>query len=213
VGLCAPSRCGCAIRSNTLIINGAGSPTNPYDIDTAPEATGQYRYVFASSIARAAGLPSPVDGDEANITSANELTRFVDGTWLTVRKSLTAFTPVITGVTVGNGTLTGRYSRAGDMVFYNGRFVFGSTSAVPGTISLISVPVPIFGDNRTTGRAGVYDFSTARIFPVLMDARASGPGLSPYNNNGTLTFPVTGTTPVTWAVGDELWWNIRYSAA
>lgn len=215
MGLCKAARCACGIKSETFSVMGDGSETNPYQIETTPVITGLRLGVPSTVFSRNSQYPSPTDGQEAYVTSLDQLHRFIDSSWVVVEQPYTVMSPVPTigGITVNNGSMFGAYRRAGDSVFYNGRFVFGSTSVVSGGLGPISVPVPIALNNREVGALAIYDASTARIHRLQCDARQVDSGLSLYRTNGITTFAVSGTSPITFAIGDELWWSIRYWAA
>jgi hypothetical protein len=210
--LCLPRRCGCALHSTTLTVAGTGSVESPYHLDLAPTQLGERLRIVADAAARDALLPAPTDGTEAYLTTPNQLTRYVDGAWRIVGQPTTAFTPTITGITVGNGTLAAWYGRNEDVVSYQGRFIFGTTSVATGTLGPISLPVPSPPSTRQTGEAGLFDNSTAVIHPVTVDVLTATPGLYLERQTGTTTFFVTSTAPFTWAVGDELYWNVDYWA-
>lgn len=57
----------------------------------------------------------------------------MDGYWQ-------AYTPALVGVTIGNGSIVGRYSRIGNTVTYEAKLTFGSTTTVTGAID-IGIPV------------------------------------------------------------------------
>jgi hypothetical protein len=56
--------------------------------------------------------------------------------------SWTTFTPTYTDITVGNGTVTSRYSKSGNLVTVYFRFVLGSTSST-GVNPIVTLPSPI----------------------------------------------------------------------
>lgn len=86
----------------------------------------------------------------------------------------TAYTPVWTSSgtppTQGNVTITGKYRRLGKLVFYDIRWIFGSTSAVGTgnyffTLPVASVALP--GTTDWPAGSGVYvDVSTANRYVV-----------------------------------------------
>ena len=211
--LCLPRRCGCALRSSTLTVEGNGTAETPYHLDLAVTQVGERLRIVADAAARTAALPSPIDGNEAFLTTPNQLTRYVDGTWQVVGQPITSFTPTIGGMTIGNGALTAWYRRVGDSVFYNGRFRFGSTSVASGTIGPISLPVSsVLPSNRVVGEAGLFDFSTNNIHTATVDIQTAT-AMNVYRASGVATYFVTSTAPFTWALNDELWWTVRYWAA
>ena len=54
--------------------------------------------------------------------------------------SSSSWTPSWTNLTVGNGTLTGNYQRTGDLVSFQIKLVFGSTTSISGDVE-VSLPV------------------------------------------------------------------------
>lgn len=73
--------------------------------------------------------------------NAGELVRASD----VVDPSWVPFTPSMTNVTVGDGTLTGRYMRlAGDIIIAEYRLVSGATTSITG---VIGVDLPVNADN------------------------------------------------------------------
>jgi hypothetical protein len=119
------------------------------------------------------------------------------------------WTPTWTNVTVGNGTLTAKYSRMGTTAFVDLAFQLGSTSAITGN-PVFSLPV----NNAafTVRRAGdVYMFDTSAGFVyegVIQLVSASTAALN--NRTGGLLSNVSGTSPFTWATGDRLHIQMMY---
>jgi hypothetical protein len=103
------------------------------------------------------------------------------------------YTPGITNLTVGNGTLAGRYKQIGKTVFWEVRFTLGSTSAISND-AFIQEPV---GGIASQGANAFYvDSSTSGWFNGWWYG-----GYPRYQGTfGTLS----ATTPFTWATGDFL---------
>jgi hypothetical protein len=87
----------------------------------------------------------------------------------------TTFTPTLTNFTLGNGTVAAQYALVGDLVFYAGYIVCGSTTAISTTLGLsitASLPVNAYSAGSfpaamfaTTG--GQYaDDSSGVFFPL-----------------------------------------------
>ncbi len=120
----------------------------------------------------------------------------------------TAYTPTITadqgGFSLGNGTLSGRYKQIGKTVFFNLKFVFGSTTSAGGGHWNFSLPVTAYNSNFT--------FSAA----ILDNGSAWYGGLGNGNYTGSTTsfaviIPGTSASVTTWATvgngGPFTWGN------
>jgi len=138
----------------------------------------------------------------------------------TVLGTYTAYTPTWTNLTVGNGTVVASYARVNNFVHYVGYIVFGSTTAITGSVN---IGLPINASSKFSGANGVpvgdltlYDVS-ANFF--------SGIGASIGLNNAIRlrSFTVSGTSiiqsnlsstaPFTWTTGDYIQFNFIYEAA
>lgn len=135
-----------------------------------------------------------------------------DGTgWTIVSEPLISYVPVITGITLGNGTYIGRYSRSNGFVDFVIRCSFGSTTAITGSLTL------------------TYPFTALAAFPWPIEVKfvdATGGTYSGFTAPGTTTTAtlllqsVVGgflagalfstTAPVVAAVGDEVHVSGRY---
>lgn len=130
-----------------------------------------------------------------------------------------AYTPAWTGSTgnpsLGNGTLTGRYCRIGDLVVCQGRLIAGSTTTFGSGTYSISLPVTsanAFGSNGIIGSAWLRDASGNDYQMQLIDVGTtfSGrPGAATFGGNSAWA----ATTPMTMANGDWVSWHCLYEAA
>lgn len=133
----------------------------------------------------------------------------------------TAYVPALTGVTVGNGALVGRYKAFGKTIVGRWSFTMGSTSAVT-AVFIASLPVPshasyIGGDpygiahmvDASVGSgsrvAGTMVIQSPTLFFIVLDKTTTA--------YGTGSAPVTNTVPWTWAVGDTIGGQFTYEAA
>jgi hypothetical protein len=71
-----------------------------------------------------------------------------------------SYTPTLSGVTIGNGTLSAAYNRIGDLVTVTVRFALGSTSAITGAV-YISVPISATMDYEYCGQAALWNLGGA----------------------------------------------------
>ena len=147
------------------------------------------------------------------ITAAPTITKLVAAivkTWTDALAALTsvetAYTPALTGVTLGNGTLVGKYTQVGKHVEFSISLTFGSTTVLTAGVAF-GLPVTA-KDANWSGVAYLHDSSTTT---------ARQPGcLNPsttvvqvYGFNGQ----VDATHPITWATSDVIKISGTYEAA
>lgn len=166
---------------------------------------------FSTTAARDAAIPSPEDGMMCYITGVTPRTAYYYDGALAAWKILwmggwAAWTPVFTsGVTVGNGTVSGFYQvQAGKTAQATFQFVLGSTSSITSTI-LPQFPVPCaasYAQNWNVGSCTFFDVSagTRQGGGAAVNSTSAG-GFG----NFLLAGPVNSAAaavPFTWAVGD-----------
>lgn len=126
----------------------------------------------------------------------------------------TAWTPNLTGFTVGNGVQTARWRRVGRTIELRYKLTAGTTSSFSGTFA-VALPVAPAADYVTNqalnGSAGLYDSSggvTSRQGGAVIYA-----GSSSVICVAAVAGTVTNTNPWTWAAGDILSFTATYEAA
>lgn len=124
-----------------------------------------------------------------------------------------AYTPTLTGITIGNGSITGKYMQLGKLVHFNVAMTWGSTTSW--TTPFWSLPVPsadalwvaaclLYDTSSTTNRApGVCSISSNRLTAYGTDVSGAG------NSGGN----IDATHPFTWATGDIFRCSGTYEAA
>lgn len=127
------------------------------------------------------------------------------GAWIT-------FTPTLTNITLGSGTLTARYQQRGRNVWYQFFLVWGVGTSASGTQTLSAPITPAIGAGDQMGAGYALDSGTAS-FPLQFVLGGSG-------NITVLSFTVsgsnvirafaTGTVPFTWTTSDELRGSVVY---
>lgn len=132
------------------------------------------------------------------------------------------YTPNLARATVGNGSISGNFTRVGQMVTVQGRFVLGSTSSISAASGALTV-----GISLPFTAASFYGTSVVEMGDVTMlDAsgeiyygKATGDNSTTAANVYALTGTplrkqaVNSTSPMTWASGDILSWVLTYMAA
>jgi hypothetical protein len=127
----------------------------------------------------------------------------------------TAYTPTLSSITLGNGTLAGEYQQIGKLVNVNILLTLGSTSSVA-TFPRFSLPVtsatstvPIYGnvnliDTGTQFYFGVVAYENTTTVQIYAQDTALA--------TAQRTF-IGGITPFTWATGDVMSLSFTYKAA
>ncbi len=138
-----------------------------------------------------------------------------DGTtwWIIAQDIWTHTTPSWTGLTLGNGSHFGKYLQLGKTVWFMGRVIFGTTSAMGAAITL-TLPV--------TPTTGLFEGQNVGTFSCIDASGGSGShrgGFCQLDSTTEAAFllaaggVVTTTTPFTWANNDELRWQLMYEVA
>jgi hypothetical protein len=132
--------------------------------------------------------------------SANHLDDYEEGTW----------TPVFTGLTIGNGTISGTYTKIGRQVTIVFGFACGSTTSV-GTLGNIT-GLPFAAANIWSGYIKVHGVafdSGSRWYEAVAvigsgDTNAVVPSITNYNA------AISASNPMTWANNDNLVFTATY---
>jgi hypothetical protein len=130
-------------------------------------------------------------------------------------KAWTAFTPVWTGLTVGDGTNTGRQVQIGKTVFVVADFTFGATSAITGAVSMNCPVVAAAAAVRPIGGLRLNDISVQPYQGFILLFSTTLIRLRVANVAGTYPIDVelSSIIPFTWAAGDIISLNGFYEAA
>lgn len=125
------------------------------------------------------------------------------------------YTPTLSGITIGNGTLDFRYRQVDQEVFLRGAFVAGSTTTFTAASTLsFSLPVAALGyaTGHAIGQAWLLDSSvgsSSRLAAIVCITGSSVFFVSAKDTSAT----VTDTAPWTWANGDQIYFSAQYEAA
>lgn len=139
----------------------------------------------------------------------------IDTTIATTLGAWTAYTPSLTNITLGNGTLAFYYTQIGKIVFVKGTFNMGSTSSISGNMTF-SLPVTANSNAiYQTFQATILDQGTAWVDGVIKIESTTTISVSGRTTNATYgTLPGTSSTvPMTWANTDFVTFYIFYEAA
>lgn len=172
--------------------------------------------VFATTADRDAafggtGEKTLAEGQTCYIETAPKDIQVYDGSaWISFDVASNTYTPTLTGVTLGNGSIAGVYQRIGKLCAFGVVLTFGSTTSVSGQIG---ISLPFLAASASTTR-------------YSMNVRLVDTGTAVYNGIGTIaggadrvnmwailasgtytsisSSPTSATIPHTWANTDEI---------
>ena len=188
----------------------------PTSLDTFTNPTGASLLTSPSHALQHSDINDAVEALQAKVAIGN-----------TVLGTYTAYTPTfLTGLVLGDGTVSSSYCRVNNFVHYWGRVVLGSTSTVSAAGVYLTLPInmdaTVSGTFSATviGQVGVRDASAAASYNGIVQTLGLGGfperiNLLVQNAAGTYltTTQISTSVPMTWTVSDTLWWNIYYKAA
>ena len=150
-----------------------------------------------------------VSGEKINGTDLNSWYQNI----LALFTAWTPYTPALTNITLGNGTLSGQYTQVGKFIVFRLGLTHGTTTSVTGAVAF-GLPATAL-DINWTASALLWDGSVAanRIPGVCVPATTSVALYSGPINGGTGAGAVTATTPFTWASTDVMRAGGVYEAA
>jgi hypothetical protein len=169
------------------------------------------------------GTPTLPTGTIATTqTAGNSTTAVATTAFVTAADQLlgtyTSYTPTLSNITIGNGTVTASYCRVNKFVHVICRIAFGSTTTLNG---IVYITLPVNVDQAGTanfpfGLVQMWDNSSSSSNVGLAFVSGGLVGrayLAVMNASGTYTrtdFALSATVPFTWAVNDEINFNLYY---
>jgi hypothetical protein len=202
------------VKNGALAIRTLGNAIDTTMATMTPKST----YTAKGSIAAATAASTP-----ANVSvGANDTLLVADSTvsagvaWKSsgTLYPWTSFTPSWTNITLGNATNTGRYCQIGKNVFVKIAFKFGSTTSFSGAISFTHpVSAAATGQGFQSG-IQILDAGT-NYYVGYANVTSAGTEIQIANVAGVYPVfaQVNATTPMTWAVNDEMVFSYWYEAA
>lgn len=127
----------------------------------------------------------------------------VDGYLANTLGSWATYTPTTTGITVGNGAVSGAYTRIGKTVIFAATFTLGSTSGVTGTISFT---LPFTAANAAWPGIGQLIDTGSDYYAVIVNPTTTVGQLFAMSTAGayaSIAVP-SATVPFTWTTGDVI---------
>ena len=141
----------------------------------------------------------------------------------TVIGTYTAYTPTYSAFTLGNGTVTAKYCQTNDFVHVIGSIVLGSTSSITGNLGIgmnFSADAMYYTPtiwSMQMGTATLLDSSAGVINYGVVAGANNATIMQLFSQAANATYVARGlvnaTTPFTWAVSDEIKWNVYFKKA
>jgi len=148
-------------------------------------------------------VPTFLAGELPDADKYTEISNFMTA----ATAAWTTWSPTLTNLTLGNGTLTAKYRQLGKTGDLRFDFVLGSTSAV-GTNPQFSLPFTLISDIASSG------FLLPGLATLVDAGTERRPGAAQVNSSTVISFvqinatpavaSVTATAPWTWTTGDML---------
>lgn len=159
--------------------------------------------VFAGGVTLASGAVNCVVGP--NIYASPAVLTDSSGAVNQVFEAWRNYTPsIVSGLTLGNGTIVGEYKRDGEFVEFRMQLDFGSTTSVSGTMTF---GTPVAG---VSGNTNVY-VGQAFVDPGYSGATRIRPDLGQFAIYNMATLATwNATVPLTWTTGSRLVAEGRY---
>ena len=124
-----------------------------------------------------------------------------------------AYVPTWTNLTVGNGTLTGRYVQVGDTVHFMARLTWGSTTSItPASAVRVSVPVAAASGFYVVS-AYYLDTGTRHYVGNALIGEVDANSASLHEPGTVASGSVAATAPFTWTTNDVMVIGGTYEAA
>jgi hypothetical protein len=126
-----------------------------------------------------------------------------------------SYTPALSGITIGNGTMSTRYVLINNFVHYEGKITLGSTSSITGTPPTINLPFTAAQSFQVAGSVVYADLAVATYTGMPLQIGTGAIYL--FINNFATAYgnevSVSATVPFTWGTGDSITWSVHYTKA
>lgn len=149
------------------------------------------------------------------VVTAAELNTEVRDGFTGIQAAWTAYTPTLSNITLGNGTLTFKSARVGKTIIVRGRFVAGSTTTYSAGALAFSLPATPSTDYAA---AGDWPVGSGMVKPTTVNMGVTvwlnGSGNFQFViDNATTATTVTNTAPGTFGTSAEIGFTAEYEAA
>lgn len=157
------------------------------------------------------GFPYPIGSDPLQ-DGDNEIQNLAEAVETTIGK-WQAYTPTISGIAIGAGSITGRYRRDGDTVFYRVEVTLGAGAGESSAleISLPADPAAGWDSREPRGEAMLYDSSAGENRHWRVTQASSAGLVNVWDPSGASQ--VQAGVPWAWGSGDKIILSGCYEAS
>jgi hypothetical protein len=159
---------------------------------------------FSNAAARTAAITSPVEGQLTYLLDVDRYESWSGSAWIQVITpgAWVSFTPTFTGITLGNGTVSAKYSKVGRTVHLSLFLTLGSTSSITGWMGF-SLPLSPDSNTVPSGSVTFGDAGTLQ-YPGFLQRGGSTIYANAIGTTGTYAAQAfTGSSvPFTWGTND-----------
>jgi hypothetical protein len=126
----------------------------------------------------------------------------------------TSYTPTLSNLTLGNGTLTAKYNQIGKIMFVRINVILGSTSSM-GSFPSATLPKNAAVAGYLTGTVTALDSGTANYMTQVYITGSNNAEFGVTLTNGTYAkhSAITSSEPFTWVATDQLNADFYYEVA
>ena len=171
--------------------------------------------VFSNAAARTAAITSPVEGQLTYLEDVDRYESYVSSSWvqLITPGAWTNYTPILSNITLGNGTLTSKYTKIGRTVNFSIIFVWGSTSSATGLFTF-SLPLARATNSSPLVNVTFEDTGTSVSPGFFLTSGDNLLLLSIVTSGVTAAGGGTGaTSPFTWTTNDVIFISGTYETS
>lgn len=158
----------------------------------------------ALAVTGTAVASSTITGSDFIIASGS---RSITSELNAVKDAHSTWTPVLTNLTQGNGTITARHRTMGKTIFWRFKFTLGTTSAV-GSAPKFTLPAALHasyvGAEDVIGRGTLLDSGTANHPAVARLVAASSTQVEIFKESDSTHNTLSSTVPFTWVTNDVM---------
>lgn len=119
----------------------------------------------------------------------------------------TTYTPTLSGITLGNGTVSARSTKVGAIIIDSIIITFGSTTTITGNVSIGNMPTGMFiGTYAPCGNVSFHDAGVAINFGVATEVSATQISINAIGTGGAYAswVQLSANVPQTWSTGDQI---------
>lgn len=155
---------------------------------------------------------------DGNVTTAKIADEAVTNAKLSIASgelgTYTSYTPTWTNVSVGNGTVSARYTKTGPIVKGRILFTLGSTSSVSGIVTFsLPVTAATTAYSNNDSAIGMGTLRSSQLYPLLVNPVTSTTARLVYLTSSAVYAGTSSSTPATWATGNVMSVSFEYEAA